>query len=176
MQIFMVVPRTSSRCRFRTRCYSIGRCSASLFGLTGTRSLIPFEINGQNSRSTESVVMLPTSPLDHITDRLPCDISIACRNEFSAALPSTSASTNRADDDDHRRDDRKRNAQDAGEQRHQAQHDDESRHVAEVHARDESPYEVRLFLEQQRPGLQAPDEQSTDCLLYTSPSPRDRQK
>src|SRR6476661_7465007 len=73
--------------------YSTGRCSDSLSGLAGTMALRTREISGQNSMITASVVMLPTSQFDHMIVILPCDISIAWRNAFSALLPSTRAST-----------------------------------------------------------------------------------
>ena len=61
------------------------------------RSLaITMEINGQNSMIIASVVMLPTSQFENITVTLPCEPSMAWRNEFSAALPRTSASTSGA--------------------------------------------------------------------------------
>ena len=68
----------------------------------------------------------------------------------------------RAGDQDHRRDDRERNAQDRGEQRHRRQHDDQPGDVAEVHAGDQSPDEVLVLDEQQRPRLQPPDHQAAE--------------
>jgi hypothetical protein len=56
----------------------------------------PVEISGQNSMTSASAVMPPTRPFENRMPRLPCDDSIACRNELSAALPSTSASTSGA--------------------------------------------------------------------------------
>ena len=66
----------------------------------------------------------------------------------------------RADDDDHRRDDRERDAQDRREERHRREHDDEARDVAEVHRGDETPDEVLLLDEEQRPRLEPPDHEA----------------
>ena len=53
----------------------------------------PAEISGQNNANSARPVRLPTSQFEKNILRSPCAISIDCRNELSAASPSTSAST-----------------------------------------------------------------------------------
>jgi hypothetical protein len=56
----------------------------------------------------------------------------------------------------------KRYAQNRREQRHAGEHDDQACQVAQVHAGDQAPHKVFLLDEQQRPRLQAPDQQSSE--------------
>src|SRR5689334_4520362 len=72
-------------------------CSAGvLLARDGITLRSPFEISGQNSMTSDSVVMPPTNPFENMMPRLPCDASIDWRNALSAALPSTSARTSGA--------------------------------------------------------------------------------
>src|ERR1051325_1694143 len=68
----------------------------------------------------------------------------------------------RAHDHDERRQNRERDAQNRREERHEREHHQHADDVAGVHAGDEAPDKVGLFLEQQRPGLQPPDDEPAD--------------
>ncbi len=67
-----------------------------------------------------------------------------------------------ADHDDGRAEHPERHPRDARERRDREDVDDQQHHVAEEHARDQAPRELRVLLHQQRAGLQPPHHEAAD--------------